>query len=159
MEDSAAEDSERFWVYFLNTIPFRMQLSRGTWVELVEQTFENERETLPFQQYPLAQLQQEVGLGQPLFETIFNYVNFHVYQGLSDIDNFKILGGQFFEQTNFTFAAQFPVDPITGKISLSLTYDPSQFSPEQIKNIGGYYLKTFEEWLLNPKSNMNRFAC
>ncbi|MBW4594262.1 MAG: amino acid adenylation domain-containing protein [Brasilonema angustatum HA4187-MV1] len=146
----AAEDSERVLGLFLNTIPFRMQLSGGTWVELVEQTFANEREALPFQQYPLAQLQQKVGLGQPLFETIFNYVNFHVYQGLSGIDNLEVLGGQSFDQNNFTFAAQFPVDPITGEISLSLTY-PSQFSFEQVKNISGYYLKILEAMVTQPE--------
>ncbi|AUB43295.1 Non-ribosomal peptide synthetase component F (plasmid) [Nostoc flagelliforme CCNUN1] len=147
----AAEDSERVLGLFLNTIPFRMQLNGGTWVELVEQTFENEREALPFQKYPLAQLQQKVGLGQPLFETMFNYVNFHVYQGLSGIDNLEVLGGQSFEQNNFTFAAQFPVNPITGEISLNLTYDPSQFSFEQVKSISGYYLKIFEAMVTQPE--------
>ncbi|MEO1373454.1 MAG: amino acid adenylation domain-containing protein, partial [Cyanobacteria bacterium J06635_10] len=147
----AAEDSERVLGLFLNTMPLRMQLNGGTWLELVEQTFVQERDALPFQRYPLGKLQQEMGLGQPLFETMFNYVNFHVYQGLSGIDNLEVLGGQFFEQNNFTFAAQFPVDPITGDISLSLNYDPSQFSFKQVKSIGGYYLKTLEAMVTQPE--------
>ena len=147
----AVEDSERVLGLFLNTMPLRMQLSGGTWVELVEQTFDIERETLPFQQYPLAQLQQEVGLGQPLFETIFNYINFHVYQGLSGIDNLEFKGGQFFDQTNFTFAVQFSVNPITAEISLSLTYEPNQFSFEQVKSIGGYYSAVLLAMVTQPQ--------
>ncbi|RAM49068.1 MAG: non-ribosomal peptide synthetase [Hapalosiphonaceae cyanobacterium JJU2] len=144
------EDSERVLGLFLNTMPLRMQLSGGTWIELVEQTFEQEREILPFQQYPLAQLQQEVGLGQPLFETMFNYVNFHVYQGLVGIGNVEFKGGQSFERNNFSFMAQFFVNPITDEISLSLDFDPSQFICEQMRSISGYYTKVLMAMVNQP---------
>jgi amino acid adenylation domain-containing protein/non-ribosomal peptide synthase protein (TIGR01720 family) len=140
----AAEGSERVLGLFLNTTPIRMRMDGGTWIELVEQVFEQERENLPFQQYPLAQLQQEVGLGQPLFETTFNYTNFHVYQNLSDIDELEYLGGEFFDQTNFTFGCQFFVNPITNDMFPRLDYDPSQLSFEQVSNISGYYVAVLE---------------
>jgi aryl carrier-like protein len=73
-------DGERICGLFLNTLPFRLQLSGGTWIDLVQQVFEAERELLPYRRYPLAEIQRNLG-GQPLFETAFNYVNFHVYQG------------------------------------------------------------------------------
>jgi microcystin synthetase protein McyA len=133
-----AEDTERVLGLFLNTIPMRMQMNGGTWVDLVKQTFEQERDALPFQQYPLAHLQQELGSVQ-LFETIFNYVDFHVYQNLAGIDNLEYLGGQFFDQTNFAFAAQFSINPVSAKISLGLAYDLSKFRSEQMKHISGYY--------------------
>jgi len=137
----ALEDSEKVLGLFLNTMPLRIQMGDDTWSHLVQQTFELEREALPFQQYPIAQLQQEVGLGEPLFETVFNYINFHVYQNLSSLERFKALGSQTFEQNNFAFVANYSVDPIKTKISLHLTYDLKQFNSEQVKNIGDYYRK------------------
>jgi amino acid adenylation domain-containing protein len=152
----AAEGTERVLGLFLNTLPIRMQLNGGTWLELVEQTFKQERDALPFQQYPLAQLQQEVGLGQPLFEAIFNYVNFHVYQNLSDIDNLEFIGGQSFEQTNFAFVAQFTANPVTAELSLSLAYDPSWFNFEQVSSISGYYRAVLVAMVSEPEEHYEK---
>jgi amino acid adenylation domain-containing protein len=152
------EDSERVLGLFLNTMPWRMHLDGGTWIELIAQTFEQERESLPFQQYPLAKLQQEWGAGKPLFETIFNYVNFHVYQRLSGIDNLKLLGVQFFEQTNFTLATQFSVNPITSEISLILNYAPDKFTSEEMKRISGYYSAVLNAMATQPEKCYEKFS-
>ncbi len=154
----AEEDSERILGVFLNTMPWRMQLNGGTWIELIAQTFAQERESLSFQQYPLAQLQQDLGLGQPLFETIFNYVNFHVYQRLSRIDNLKLLGVQFFEQTNFPLAVQFSVNSITPEICLVVNYALDQFSSEQIKRISGHYSAVLTAMATQPEERYEQVS-
>ncbi|MEH2238042.1 condensation domain-containing protein, partial [Nostoc sp.] len=154
----AEENSERILGLFLNTMPWRMHLNGGTWIELIAQTFEQERESLPFQQYPLAQLQQELGLGQPLFKTIFNYVNFHVYKRLSGIDNLKLLGVQFFEQTNFALAAQFSVNPVTSEIFLILNYATDQFSSEQMKRISDYYSAVLMAMATQPEEHYEQVS-
>ncbi|HEY0169688.1 MAG TPA: amino acid adenylation domain-containing protein, partial [Pyrinomonadaceae bacterium] len=58
-------DGERVLGLFLNTLPFRLDLAGGTWRELAESVFEQERDSLPFRRYPLAELQR-LGSGQPL---------------------------------------------------------------------------------------------
>jgi len=147
----ALEDSEKVLGLFLNTMPLRIQMEDATWTQLVQQTFELEKEALSFQQYPLAQLQQEIGLGQPLFETIFNYTNFHVYQNLSSIEHLEGLGSQGFVQTNFNFVANYSVSPITSEISLQFTYDLTQFNSEQVKKIGDYYRKVLVAMVTKPE--------
>ena len=134
-------------------MPLRIQISddTDTWSKLVQQTFGLEREALPFQRYPLAHLQQEIGLGQPLFETVFNYVNFHVYQDLSSVEHLEEIGFQGFEQTNFALLAQYSVNPITTEISLHLTYDSKQFDSEQVTNIGDYYHKVLVSMVTQPE--------
>ncbi|HEU5131754.1 MAG TPA: condensation domain-containing protein, partial [Pyrinomonadaceae bacterium] len=50
-------DGERVLGLFLNMLPFQLRLTGGTWLELVQQTFAAERESLPFRRYPMAQMQ------------------------------------------------------------------------------------------------------
>ncbi|MEH2155517.1 MAG: amino acid adenylation domain-containing protein [Nostoc sp.] len=133
------EDGERILGLFLNTLPFRLQLSEGTWIDLVQQTFETEQESLPFRRYPLAELQRTLNAGQLLFETLFYFTNFHIYQSLSEIPEIEALGGKFFEQTNFTFIVNFSLHPLSSQVELTLKYDANQLGEEQIKMIGGYY--------------------
>jgi len=136
-------DGERICGLFLNTLPFRLQLSGGTWIDLVQQVFEAERELLPYRRYPLAEIQRNFG-GQPLFETAFNYVNFHVYQGVQTLTNLEFLGGNFLEETNFPLLVQFSLDPFSGKVQLSLEYDSAEFGGEQVEAMEGYYARTLE---------------
>jgi len=136
-------DGERICGLFLNTLPFRLQLSGGTWIDLVQQVFEAERELLPYRRYPLAEIQRNFG-GQPLFETAFNYVNFHVYQGVQTLTNLEVLGGKFLEETNFPLLVQFSLEPFSGKVQLSLEYDSAEFGGEQVEAMEGYYARTLE---------------
>ena len=136
-------DGERICGLFLNTLPFRLQLSGGTWIDLVQQVFEAERELLPYRRYPLAEIQRNLG-GQPLFETAFDYVNFHVYQGLQTLKNLEVLGEKFLAETNFPLLCEFSLDPFSAKVQLSLKYDSAEFCGEQVEAMGGYYARTLE---------------
>ncbi|WP_229547355.1 non-ribosomal peptide synthetase [Nostoc sp. CHAB 5836] len=131
-------DGERVLGLFLNTLPFRLKLLGGTWTDLVRQTFDTERECLSFRRYPLAELQRNFG-GEPLFETAFNFIHFHVYQDIIGVKDLEVLGGKFFNQTNFTLVANFSLHPISSQVELILKYDGNQLGEEQIKMIGGYY--------------------
>ncbi|BAZ70598.1 McyA protein (plasmid) [Fischerella sp. NIES-4106] len=131
-------DGEKVLGLFLNTLPLRLQLLGGSWIDLVRQTFDTERECLHLRRYPLAELQRTFG-GQPLFETAFNFVHFHVYQSIINVKDLEILGGKFFNQTNFTLLANFSLHPISSQVELTLKYDANQLGEEQIKMIGGYY--------------------
>ena len=72
-------------------LPLRVKLSRGTWMDLVRQAFEAERDLLPHRRYPLVDLQRNLGVRQ-LFDTVFNYTHFHVAQSLSALPGIEILG-------------------------------------------------------------------
>ncbi|KYC42747.1 hypothetical protein WA1_15530, partial [Scytonema hofmannii PCC 7110] len=131
-------DGERVLGLFLNTLPFRLQLSGGTWIDLVRAVFAAEREMLPHRRYPLAEIQKSLG-GKSLFETAFNFTHFHVYEQVMGLDNLQLLGGKFFDQTNFTFLAQFSVSPKSSEIALNLEYDLCELCAEQINRISHYY--------------------
>ncbi|HEY7124271.1 MAG TPA: amino acid adenylation domain-containing protein [Ktedonobacterales bacterium] len=143
----SAED-ERVLGLFLNTVPFRQKLSGGTWMRLVQETFERELEFLPFRRYPLGQIQLEHG-GQPLFETVFNYTHFHVYQRLHDLP-LEVLGTQEYAETNFAFVVTFNLDAATSDLHLVLQYKTAEFSEEQMQTIAGYYMAALKRMAQEP---------
>ncbi|MBW4647068.1 MAG: amino acid adenylation domain-containing protein [Goleter apudmare HA4340-LM2] len=134
-------DGERVLGLFLNTLPLRVLLTGGTWIELVRSILAAEQELLPFRRYPLAELQRLLG-NQPLFETAFNFVHFHVYQGVLQVEGMQLLDTKFFGATNFNFVADFGLVPASSQITLHLSYKTTEFSAEQIQTIGDYYLRT-----------------
>jgi amino acid adenylation domain-containing protein len=130
--------AERVLGLFLNTLPFRLDLSGGTWRDLLRQTFTAERELLQHRRYPMAELRRHAG-GAPLFEAAFNYVHFHVQQGLAQIEGVRALGQDFFEETDFTFLANFDQNPFDQRLGLRLEYDAREFPAAQIEAVGALY--------------------
>ncbi|MFN6438443.1 MAG: amino acid adenylation domain-containing protein, partial [Nostoc sp. DedSLP01] len=142
-------DGERILGLFLNTLPFRQELSGGTWIDLVKAVFATEQELLPHRRYPLVEIQKSLG-GQALFETTFNFTHFHVYEQLQELKNLQLLGKKFFEETNFTFNAGFNLNPDSSQIELSLGYDACELCPEQINRISDYYANTLAAMANEP---------
>ena len=134
---------------FLLTVPFRLHVARGTWIDLVQAVFEAEQEFLPFRRYPLLAMQDDIG-GQTLFETAFNYMHFHsvadlLYKTMQVIDAPKTL-----EETNFTLQSNVWLEPSTSRIYLSLWYDANAVSEEQITCFGSYYENILRSMVNNP---------
>jgi amino acid adenylation domain-containing protein len=135
-------DGEHVIGLFLNAAPLRMDLPGGTWEELAQKAFAAERELLPFRRYPLADLQRSYGR-QPLFDTVFNFTHFHVYQGLQELGGIEVLDAYASEQTYFDLTVQFNLDHASpsARVRLAFDYRAIEFSDEQIQAIGDYYVK------------------
>lgn len=147
-------DGEQVLGLFLNTLPFRQCLGGGSWKMLVKETFENEQELLPFRRYPLANIQHERG-GEPLFDTVFNFVHFHVYGDLQKMNNIHILEESSIGHTNFPLIAEFSLDVATSLIELRLVYDPAQFSERHMQTLAGYYSRVLTALAYEPDANHN----
>ncbi|HZI20304.1 MAG TPA: amino acid adenylation domain-containing protein [Pyrinomonadaceae bacterium] len=144
-------DGEKVLGLFLNTLPLRLDLAGGTWRELAERVFEQERDSLPFRRYPLAELQR-LGTGQPLFETSFNFMHYYVYQSLGELSDVQLLGYSGYEETNFTLTANFSLDLLSGQVRLGLNYHPTELTARQVEAYGGYYLATLTAMATAPES-------
>ncbi|MBD2776531.1 non-ribosomal peptide synthetase [Iningainema tapete] len=150
-------DGERVLGLFLNTLPLRLQLLGGTWIDLMQETFKAERESLPFRRYPLADLQWNLG-GQPLFETSFNFTHFHVYQSILGLPGVQVLDSKFLGKTNFTLGVHFTLDIVSSQIQLTLKYDASELCPEQVIAIGDYYTSTLATIANDPSQRYESFT-
>ena len=142
-------DVERVLGLFLNTVPFSVQLPGGRWLDLVRDTFSTEQELLPFQRYPLAELQKVLNV-PVLFETLFIFAHFHVYDDLPFSERVQFLGARFFEETNFSFTAIFQQELSGSAIKLNLHYDSIELSEEQIDAVGSYYSRVLAAMSSGP---------
>jgi amino acid adenylation domain-containing protein len=146
-------DGERVLGLFLNTVPLRPSLRGGSWLELIRETFKAEQELLPFRRYPLAELQRKYSGGVPLFETMFNFTHFHVYEGLREIPRLEVLDAQSIAQTNYALAADFSLDLLTADIQMRLEYNAAKLGDDDVEAIGGYYLRAFEAMAGEPSGD------
>ncbi|MEM1394343.1 MAG: amino acid adenylation domain-containing protein, partial [Cyanobacteria bacterium P01_H01_bin.150] len=145
-------DGQRTLGLFLNTLPFRLQLSGGSWLDLIQTTFDTERELLPYRRYPLAELQRVLSR-QLLFEVGFNFTNFHVYQDVARLNKVQLLSSKSLAEADFALFTQFSLDEFSSKIYLKLQYDVNEFSSEQIEAIGNYYDRTLVAIVTEPKKS------
>lgn len=143
-------DGDRILGLFLNVLPFRRHLNGGTWSNLVDQTLQLEQEVFPHRRFPFAEMQQNYG-SQPLFETAFGFLHFHVYQALENLgEQLQVLEGQTVTETNFALIAAFSIDPLTSQMRLVLMYDAQQFSPAWIEATSAHYVQTLAGMIANP---------
>ena len=132
-------DAERVLGLYLNTLPFRLELKGGSWLELIKETFAAERELLPHRYYPLAQIKTDQG-GHTLFDTLFSFTHFHVLDVFDKTAGFDVLEQIALGETDFVLVVNFNVNTSNSQLGLNLSGKGDSLSREQIEAIGGYYL-------------------
>ncbi|HWF88172.1 MAG TPA: amino acid adenylation domain-containing protein [Pyrinomonadaceae bacterium] len=142
---------ERTVGLFLNTLPFRQQVTGGTWEDLIRGTFDTEWELLPYRRYPMAALQQ--GRSGQLYETAFNFIHFHVVDSVVRSGNVDVLATKASEGTNWTLQAHFSLGLDALHLDLQLEYNSLELADEQMEDIEGYYLGVLQAMALNPLAN------
>jgi amino acid adenylation domain-containing protein len=134
------KDGELIRGLFLNVLPFRRRVGGRNWTEFVRDTFNAERNLLPFRRYPLPSIQEQLNTPS-FFETTFNYVHFHVLDGVLGQGGVQILRDQAegYEETNFTLNAGFMLDVLTTRIMLRVAIHTTKLSDPQAEAISRYY--------------------
>jgi len=142
-----AIDAERALGLYLNTLPFRLKLSGGSWLDLIRETFAVEREWLPYRYYPMAQIKIDED-GRPLFDTIFNFTHFHVLDVVDTSEGLDVLDQIGFGETDFVLAVDFNVDTGNSRINLALT--GAGLPGEQMRALAGYYSAALNAIVADP---------
>ena len=143
-------DGDQVRGLFINTVPFRVKLGSGNWVDLVQQTFEAERELMPFKRYPLATMQKTWGR-KALLETSFNFVHFHSVKDLFQSGKLQMASGDLgLESTSFTLDVAFILRPTNFELNLVLGRDRLAICDEQINAIRETFMQTLSEMATDP---------
>jgi amino acid adenylation domain-containing protein len=143
-------DGERIRGLFINTVPFRVNVGEGSWLDLVKETFKVERRLLPYRQYPLSAMRRNWD-EEPLFEVLFSFVHFHhldqmARQGdLEFLDEFKG-----WEATNFTLLVGFNRHPPSFDLKMRLYYLPAELTEEQVVGYRECFLRIFRAMVSDP---------
>ena len=146
------EDGEKVLGTHLNAAPLKIDLDRKSWIELAKKTFETEIELLPYRRFPVAELQNWHG-GKVLFETVFNFTNFHIYESVRSVSNIEISDGYASEQTYYPLTTQFNIDEEKSELILALDYIAAEFEAEQIENYLEYFKKSLEIIAFQPEES------
>ena len=131
-------DAEQTLGLFLNTVPYRLRSDSNTWKRLIQETYEAEQKILPHRRYPMASLQEQMGR-KALFETVFNYMHFHVYKQLGTEGSRVAAERGGYARTNFDFIVHFGVSVEAGKISGIVECDTGAMSAAALKHVAQYY--------------------
>ncbi|HEV3076512.1 MAG TPA: amino acid adenylation domain-containing protein [Thermoanaerobaculia bacterium] len=132
------EGGDRALGLFLNTVPLRLRLGRGSWSALVRRSFTAEIETLPHRRFPMAELQRGLGR-QPLFEIAFTYLHFHVLQRLAGDERIEIVGVRGSGATSIPLDVTFVRDPRSAGITLLLKFDRRRLARVQVDRLARSY--------------------
>ncbi|HEX2211108.1 MAG TPA: amino acid adenylation domain-containing protein [Longimicrobium sp.] len=140
-------DAERALGLFLNTVPCRVRLSGGSWMDLARAGFGWERAMLPFRRFPVAELQRMRG-GQPPFAALFNFIDFQRLDGPAAREGGASARGRGVGGTNFPLAASF--EAASGGLLLSLEYDAARFSDDEADTLLARYIAVLAAMAADP---------
>ena len=152
-----AVDGEKLVGLFLNALPVHLSLAGGTWLDLIQQAFHAEREMLPHRRFPLAEIHKLNG-GQPLFETAFDFVHFHVYKNLQGCSELDFQEGHYFEANDLTTYTTFMLDVTSTQLQVHLDYDPNRVARAQVEEISAYYVRTLQAIAADPGGRYECFS-
>ncbi|WP_280201439.1 non-ribosomal peptide synthetase [Nocardia cyriacigeorgica] len=106
---------------FLNTLPMRLDATVATWRDAVDQVVRRDRDAYPHRRYPLRSIMADHG--GPVFETAFNYVNYHQFQAVLGADRVVLDDIDIREETNFQLLVTAATDPRDGRMWLRVDGD------------------------------------
>ncbi|MCR6485758.1 amino acid adenylation domain-containing protein [Amycolatopsis sp. OK19-0408] len=134
---------------FLNMVPVRVRLDRPSWAELIRDVHAAQVALLPHRRFPLFEIQRLAGRS-PLFETGFDYRDFHVYDTLDDDAPVTLVERDHRETTDIPFAAAFARSRDHGGLVMMLSHDRTQFPAAQIAEVLDRYLAALGEIAADP---------
>jgi amino acid adenylation domain-containing protein/non-ribosomal peptide synthase protein (TIGR01720 family) len=136
----------------LNTMPYRLGVQGRTWAELARAAHAAEMASFPHRRYTGAQLLRDLGRGgqDNLFETGFNYTNFHVYDRLKGRAGFELVRVDFTDPFHYAFVANFRVDAFDDRLDIVLNYNTAAMTNAQVKQYGRYYVNALRAIAEDP---------
>ncbi len=138
---------------FLNTIPIRLEDGLTTWREAVETVARFERASHRHRRYPLQAMQSDAG--RPLFNTVFDFVDYHLFGELSGIE---LLGFDVHERTNFALWVTTATDPRTGRLTVRVSGDPAVLSATQAGEFANSLVRVLASMVRAPDGAIDAAA-
>ena len=134
---------------FLNTIPIRLDNSPTTWLDAVEHIARFERTSHRYRRYPLQDMQSDAG--RPLFNTAFNFVNYHLLAELAGATVVELLDLEVHEQTNLALLATAGIDPRTQRLFLRVAGDPESVTATQAREYANSFMRLLAAIARSPE--------
>ncbi|HLP45551.1 MAG TPA: amino acid adenylation domain-containing protein [Candidatus Kapabacteria bacterium] len=154
-----SEEGDKIIGCFLNTIPTRIKIpSHITWQEFIQLIDKKMLEIKQYDHNSLMEILRFIGEKpqdeNPIFDTIFNLVDFHIY---SQFETEKEIAGKTiddeidverYENSNTYF--DFAITTSFRTFTLSFSFQDAMFKEESAVNFYYYYINILEQIISNP---------
>ncbi|MEL7146552.1 MAG: AMP-binding protein, partial [Bacteroidota bacterium] len=156
------EDSDQILGCFLNTIPLRVNIDgEAAFSEFLAQVDSKVRGLKAYENVPLFEIANAIGEiskdKNPIFDTLFNFVNFHIYNdavnGGEESDHAREQFSDGNQNTNTLF--DFEVSATNNELTLLPKYDPVLISEEFVSRFCDYYLNVLDHLINRPADQIN----
>ena len=141
---------------FLNALPFRQRLIEGSWKDLILAISNKKSKIYPHRHYPLMQIQKDLQVNK-LFNVLFYFTHFHVYEHIRNSKHVEIIEQSFYERTNFPLTFNCSVDPLQNKLKLTINYETKHYEHEQIRKFSAYFSDILSSILHDSNANHRKF--
>jgi amino acid adenylation domain-containing protein len=141
---------------FLNTIPLRLDGRQHTWRDAVERVVRWERDAFPHRRFPVSALTSD--RGAPVFETAFNYVNYHTLSDVLRGNRIELVDVAVREQTNFALLTTALVDPRDGRVCLRVSTGQDALTAAQCAEFATRFTEVLGEIVRHPDAEIDLLA-
>ncbi|MFD4554264.1 amino acid adenylation domain-containing protein [Streptomyces sp. NPDC058469] len=142
-------DSDRLMGLFLNVMPMDADLDAPSWAVLARRLFEAETAMLPHRRYPYPALRQMAG--RPLFDTVLNYVHFHVRNRLADT-GLRIGGSRMWDKSSQPLLVEVIADAASRELRLDLAGDAGVWDQVELTRLWGHHHDALVALVADPSS-------
>ncbi|WP_330253636.1 amino acid adenylation domain-containing protein [Nocardia sp. NBC_00565] len=139
---------------FLNTLPMRLDDTAVTWRAAVDQVARREREAYPHRRYPLRSILAD---GGPVFETAFNFINYHLFAPIVGADGVALRDFDVREDTNFQLLVTVANDPRDGRMWVRVNGDHT-LTRDQCETVAITQLRMLASIVADPDAAIDRSA-
>ena len=145
------QNSEKTLGLFLNVLPFPITDTGSDLSDLITRCSEAEAASLRYRRLPLSEIQQRTSRGA-MFDTLFNYTDFHVRVGsVEDDGSIRVVSASYFEQTNFPVVVHLHHDRFTANITVIMDYDADRVDEALVTRYLDGYVRVLSEVSGDPR--------
>jgi amino acid adenylation domain-containing protein len=142
------DNADRTLGLFLQVLPLRIDVVGGTWRQLIRQIAGQELLVFPHRRYPLAAINRAVGCAE-LFDTAFNYVNFHILADARRMPGLQVLDVSATGNNEFAWTTVCRREP-NGELVVELHLDPGRICESDCFGIADGIRTSLEAMALSP---------
>jgi tyrocidine synthetase-3 len=162
------QDGDKILGCFLNTIPIRIKIPTpmkwSDYIRMMDKKLKGLSKYDRLSLFEIVKITGEFTIDQnPLFDTLFNFVDFYVYQeiNLQQIlkntrdnvrDNELSVGGQVVTNTLFDFT----INTTLGEFAIQLSYSTALFDKEMILKLIHYFRQALNKFIHEPEEVANK---